>query len=99
MEAYIQRDFTKDCRIHFEHDIAYNGYSYLLIYGEHINGAFIAIPNWEISCEASVRSDDVFFNTEMLQQAGLKKVTAEAIATYIKEAMFVINSRENDNIV
>lgn len=70
MEANIVQDFTKSIKIYFEHDISLNGYNYLIIYGKHINGCFIAIPNWEISCEASCRSNDVFFNMERLKQAG-----------------------------
>lgn len=95
MEANIQQDFTKSIEVYFEHDISISGYSYLIIYGKHINGCFIAIPNWEICCEASGRSNDVFFNMERLKQAGLKKETAKAIANYIKDAMAVIDSRKN----
>lgn len=65
-----------------EFSVDYNGLNYLVIYGKHINGGFIAIPNWGISVEASVPTD-IFYNTERLasefEDYEIPKVIAEAI--------------------
>ena len=37
----------------FEANISIGGCTYLIIYGEHINGAFCCIPNWGWGCEMS----------------------------------------------
>lgn len=87
MEADLQHDFTGSMEVLFEHDIAFDGFSYLVIFGKHINGGFIAIPNWNICCEASALPDNAAYNTEKLVRAGMKKKTARAIADYISGAM------------
>ncbi|MCD7724258.1 MAG: hypothetical protein LUI12_01675 [Clostridiales bacterium] len=62
--------------------IDWNGFSYLVIYGRHINGWFIAIPNWEVCVEAS-EPTDVLYNTEklakFLNNANAGRELAEAI--------------------
>ena len=68
----------------FETDLSVNGYSYLTIYGRHINGGFCCIPNWNIGCERS-EPNDTFYNTEKLVGAGLSEETANAIAKGIYE--------------
>ena len=43
MEKYnIEKihDLTDTAKIIFEHDVQFNGYSYLVIFGRHINGGF-----------------------------------------------------------
>lgn len=54
----------------------------LVIYGRHINGYYIALPEIHISCEA-LTPDDVKKNTIYLSQAGLRSDYAEAICTAI----------------
>lgn len=78
------KDYTEDSTIIFEHDIQFNGCSYLVIYGKHINGCFIAIPNWNICAEAG---DSVSYNTEKLESCGLDSETALTIAQHIKETL------------
>ncbi|MCM1308287.1 MAG: hypothetical protein NC223_06785 [Butyrivibrio sp.] len=60
-----------------------NGCNYLVIYGHHINGGFIAIPNWGICTEAG-DPKAVFYNTEklnsLLDYPELSKALAEAIS-------------------
>lgn len=51
-----------------EFSVDYDGNSYLVIYGHHINGWFIAVPNWRISSEAG-KPEDIFYNTEKLSDA------------------------------
>ncbi|MBP3806863.1 MAG: hypothetical protein ILA13_00445 [Eubacterium sp.] len=83
MKVHLENSFTDSVRVLFEHSIAVNGCSYLVIFGEHINGGFIAIPNWNICVEASWHSHDTFYNTERLIGAGMDSEVAEAIAEHI----------------
>ena len=79
------RDFTDKTKIHFEKQIDCNGYSYTVIFGSHINGGFIAIPNWEIACEASDSPYNVGYNTSKLTAAGLNEAAAEIISQVIDD--------------
>ena len=56
--------------------------STLVIYGRHINGYYIALPNIYISCEA-LEPEEVKRNTVYLSQAGLRSDYAEAVCTAI----------------
>lgn len=40
-----------------EKTISAGGYSFLCIFGTHINGGFLAIPNWNICVELSEAND------------------------------------------
>ncbi len=83
--ARKQSEFTDKVKIIFEDSVSWNGYSFLVIYGKHVNGGFIAIPDWQICCEASSFRNDIFYNKEQLIQAGMKEGMAEAIAIYIDD--------------
>ena len=83
--AKIEGDFTNNCKIEFEHNIAIGGFTYLVIYGYHINGAFICVPNWKWGCEASRYSESVGYNTEKLMECGAPAEVAREIALYIEE--------------
>lgn len=76
--------FTNNCKIYFETSLDVAGYSYLVIFGHHINGGFICIPNWQVSCEASDHLHDKEYNTSRLMSAGVVLPVAEAIAEYIE---------------
>ncbi len=62
----------------------YDGCSYVVIYGTHINGRFIALPAYGKSCEAG-EPWDIFLNCKKLEDCGFVDGTAEAIAQAIKE--------------
>lgn len=62
------------------------GNNYLVIYGNHINGGFCCIPNWNIACEMSDPSD-TFFNAEALMRCKMSKNLAKAIAAAIRDAV------------
>ena len=67
---------------------------FLIIYGKHINGWFIAIPNWEVCTEAA-NPQDVFYNTEKLSRVSkIKNVkdAPETIAKAVKEHWESINA-------
>ena len=78
-------DYTKNCEIFFEQSLDINGFSYLVIFGHHINGGFIAIPGWNIACEASGFSGNENYNIQKLADAGLPVNVAEVIAEKIDE--------------
>ncbi len=71
-----------------EMSMDWKGNNYLVIYGKHINGWFIAVPNWECSTEAGHPSD-TFYNTERLSKvlgsAEAAKVMAEAVKEHWSE--------------
>lgn len=67
-----------------EISIDHNGCNYLVIYGHHINGGFIAVPNWGISSEAG-SPEDIFYNTEKLSERFDDPETAKAIAEAVCE--------------
>lgn len=89
MEKYTidkVKDFTDGTRVLFEHDVQFNGCSYLIVFGRHINGGFVAIPNWNISAELSA-DGSVLYNTEKLEESGLDPATALTIAQHIKDTL------------
>lgn len=50
-----------------EISVDWNGFNYLIIYGYHINGWFVAIPNWNV-CTEIADPDDILYNTERLSK-------------------------------
>ena len=84
----MKKDYSKNCEIYFEHSLDISGFSYLVIFGHHINGGFIALPGWNITCEASAFADNNGYNAQRLATAGLPENVAEFIAedidTWIK---------------
>lgn len=82
MKAEIRQ--TYDVSQTREVGIDWNGHNFLVIYGEHVNGWFISIPNWEICVEASDPTD-IFYNTEKLAKAFRGADVGKAIAEAIKE--------------
>lgn len=67
----------------FEVSIDICGCSYLLIYGEHINGNFCCVPEWGWGCEMS-EPDDIACNRDKLMTCGASKNVAETLARAIK---------------
>jgi hypothetical protein len=85
MKVIKENDFTSDTKVYFEHNIAIGGYTYLVIFGRHINGGFICVPNWKWGCEASDLQYSSGYNKEKLMAAGANEEVAEQIARYIEE--------------
>lgn len=56
MKAKIETTFGP-CSDTREISIAYEGRSFLTIYGRHINGWFLCIPDWNISCKLGNPAD------------------------------------------
>lgn len=68
-----------------EFSVDSNGYSFLIIYGRHINGWFISIPNWSFSTEAASPAD-AFYNTEKLRMSDIEGIrdAADSLAYAIR---------------
>ena len=97
--ALFEHDYTDYMQIYFEQSIAVNGNAYTVIFGHHINGGFIAIPNWNICCEASDIPPTSYYNMERLIAAGLDEATAIAIANYVEEAyQEIVKDRAEDKV-
>ncbi len=78
LQHYVITDNTTELKIQVEEQ------KFLVIYGRHINGYYIALPGQYISCEA-LGPDDVRQNTKYLSQAGLRSDYAEVVCTAIKD--------------
>lgn len=78
-----ETSYSHTCGIYFEHSVSCFGYSFLVIFGYHINGAYICIPNWSIGCEASDHLNAIEYNRANLKKAGAKPGVALAVASYI----------------
>lgn len=78
-----------EASIIFEASIAVNGWSYLIIYGKHINGYFCSIPSHNFGCELS-EPNSISYNTSKLEGCGVDEEVAEAIANAISEISQII---------
>jgi hypothetical protein len=67
-----------------EFTVETDGFSYLVIYGNHVNGGFCAIPNHGIACEMTDPSD-IFYNYQSLKHHGISEHDAKSIAAAIRE--------------
>lgn len=70
----------------YEISVDYDGFNFLVIFGQHINGGFIAVVNHGICCEAS-SPDSINYNMWRLNRAGMKKEHAREIAMSIAAYM------------
>ncbi len=82
MNAKIQASYQAN--VHFEISLSIAGESYLVIYGEHINGNFCCVPDCGWGCEMA-EPNDTYYNSNRLQSCGAKKEIADSIAKAIKE--------------
>jgi len=82
MKELYKKDYTYKTSIVFEHELDINGYPFLVIFGKHIKGAFIAIPNWGICCEANAEGS-YKYNFKSLISTGLDRNSSETIAKHI----------------
>lgn len=75
-----------------EISVAVDGFSYLTIFGHHVNGGFCALPQWGVSCELSHHNnfEDIGYNTERIGKALKKKAVGRCIA----EAIYIASSCE-----
>lgn len=73
-----------------EYSVAIGGWTYLVIYGRHINGYFCCIPNWKIGCEMS-DPNEVAYNCDKLIDCGMKQDVAKELA----ESILFMSKGEN----
>ena len=66
----------------FEASIAVRDYSYLIIYGKHINGYYCCVPGWNWGCEMA-DPDSVAYNIDKLVACGATNEVAQALAEAI----------------
>lgn len=78
---YVMRNEHKPTDVK-EFVVNYSGMQYLIIYGKHINGGFIAVPSHGRSCEAS-EPEDVVYNRVNLTRCGFNQNAANMIAQVI----------------
>lgn len=73
-------------------------YSYLVIYGLHINGGFCAIPQSGVSCELSAHDNfgDIGYNATNIHSKIKNKVKAQAIAEAIHVAASAHKDEQDD---
>jgi hypothetical protein len=78
----------------YEFHLEVDGMSLHICLGKHVDGNYIAIPNWGVCSEASDWSD-TFWNTEQLRESKSElvqrnaKVIAQAIKHYTDNAGLV----------
>lgn len=88
----IELEKEMDCKIKntykvtetHELSIDWDGWNFLVIYGKHKNGWFIAIPNWNVCTEAGEPTDE-YYNTTKLAQAHFHDTAPSVLAQAIKE--------------
>lgn len=52
-----------------EENINCHGLSFLCVYGQHINGGYVAILNWGVSAELSVHCNELNYNRKKILDA------------------------------
>ena len=87
----IENIFKAECIS--EISVAVNGYSYLVIFGTHINGGFCCIPAWGVGCELSSHEHfgDIYYNSERIGKALKDKTAGRCIAEAIRGAALYEN--------
>lgn len=70
----------------FEASIAVGGFTYLIIYGEHVNGYFCSVPGWKWGCEMA-DPEEVAYNRDKLIDCGASEKVAQALAEAIRFVM------------
>jgi hypothetical protein len=73
---------THSANVRFEISVNVGGSSYLVIFGEHVNGLFCCIPNHKVSCEMTYPVD-TGYNANALRNCDIPVAHAEAIAAAI----------------
>ncbi len=61
---FMNRTFTAK-----EESIDFRGLNFLCVYGNHINGGYVAILNWGVSVELSNRKSDIGYNCRKILEA------------------------------
>lgn len=87
-------NYKESCKVYIEESLSIGGFSYLYIFGKHINGGFICLPSWNIACEASALPYNEEYNRNRLISAGLPNNVASEIARKISKYVDEGNNHE-----
>lgn len=82
MDFKLERIFKAS--VIFEASIAVNEHSFLLIYGEDINGYWCCIPNWDVGGKMS-SPDHIHYNQQQLEIYGIEPADARGVAQAIAQ--------------
>lgn len=86
----IEQEFSP--QPHKEISIEVGGMSYLTIYGRHVNGWYLCMPGWNVSCELGNPADSSAWNLDSLTGAfhkvGYKPEQAKELAVEILNAIY-----------
>ena len=93
MECKIRNTYEAT-NVH-EFSVDWNGFNFLVVYGEHINGWFIAIPNWNKCTEAGEPSN-VDYNATKIAQTHIHDIAPTYLAQAIKEHWESVKEREDN---
>ena len=93
MEYKIQH--TYEVTQTHEFSVDWNGFNFLIIYGRHINGWFIAIPNLNVCTELGEPSD-VAYNATKIAQTRIHNTAPMYLAQAIVEHWESIKEREEE---
>ena len=93
----IENIFKAECIS--EISVAVNGYSYLVIFGTHINGGFCCITAWGVGCELSSHEHftDIGFNAERIGKALKNSAAGLCIAKAIAVTALYENEKRSKN--
>lgn len=78
-----------------EFSIDWSGFNFLIIYGHHKNGWFIAIPNWN-KCTETGEPTDVAYNATKIAQTNIHDEAPMYLAQAIKEHWGRVKEREEN---
>lgn len=81
MNFKIENEFKVS--VLFEINVAIGGWTYLIIFGKHINGYYCCVPNWKWGCEMADPCE-IHYNRGKLIDCGADKEVAQAIAEVIQ---------------
>lgn len=81
MKSKIETIF--EAKVMYEFNVAIDGWTYLVIYGKHVNGGFCCVPNWKWGCEMA-GPNEVAYNRDKLMECGAKEEIANEIAKAIQ---------------
>lgn len=94
MKAKIQSDYG----VFGVHEISVDWaeINFLVVYGQHVNGWFIAIPNWRICVEAAEPTDCIYNRARLSTEFGHKNM-GEAVAMAVKEHWEGLQNRNSND--
>ena len=69
----------------YEFPVDYDGFSYLVIFGRHINGWFISLPRNNVSCEAASPLDITYNRANLIEKGNIDGDFALLVAKMIEE--------------